>query len=333
MNELLIAEYEAGQRLDKFLRKYFNDAPSGFIYKMLRKKRIKLNGCRAEGGEILTSGDIIKFYISPVTMDKFMSVREIIPGCNSAGSIDIIYEDDNILVVNKPRGILTHGAKGAGQPKEDTLIERCLVYLYAKGEFLADKESVFTPAFCNRLDRNTSGVVICGKNPAAMRGLNRSIADRHIEKYYLAVVIGEHPGERELRSFHRKNALANRATIAADGKEMITGIMPLATNQQYSLLSIRLVTGRQHQIRAQLSAIGCPIVGDYKYGGKTAGVKWQLLHADKVVLAGLPGGLKHLNGMKFYAPPDKWFTDNVQKFIGRYDILLDGVYALTREVD
>lgn len=349
-NELLITEYEAGQRLDKFLLKYFNDASPGFVYKMLRKKRIKLNGRRAEGSEILTQGNELRFYISPETMDQFMSARKIGAGCDSSGDIDVIYEDENILAVNKPRGLLTHPTTSVGQLKEDTLIDRCLAYLLDGGVFLADKTSVFTPAFCNRLDRNTSGIVLCGKNPAAMRELNRSVAGRCIEKYYLAVVIGRPPAVKELVSYHWKDATANRASIveaagkfttqAGDenpfldcqkrieraGKEMVTGITTLTTNHGYSLLSVKLVTGRSHQIRAQLSAIGHPIVGDSKYGGKTSGVEWQLLHAERVVFAGLFGVLEYLNGMELYAPPDQWFMDRVRKLVG------EGIFA-AKEAD
>ncbi|MCL2699909.1 MAG: RluA family pseudouridine synthase [Defluviitaleaceae bacterium] len=287
MNKLLITEYEAGQRLDKFLRKYFNDASPGFVYKMLRKKRIKRNGARADGGEVLAPGDELTFYIAPETMDKLMSAREFAGG---GGVLDIVYEDENILAVNKPRGILTHPG----------LIDQCLAYLHESGGFSADKTSVFTPAFCNRLDRNTSGIVLCGKNPAAMRELNRAIAGRCVDKYYLAVVVGEPPEEREVTSYHHT------------GKEMITGITTLATAGKYSLLSVKLITGRKHQIRAQLSALGAPVAGDAKYGGKVKGVPWQLLHAERVAFGGLSGGLEYLNGKELYTPPDEWFLDKMQ---------------------
>ena len=352
MNEIIITEYESGQRIDRFLRKFFNEAPPGFVYKMLRKKRIKLNYARADGSEVLKPGDKLKFYLSPETMNKFMSAREV--GGSSSGGIDIIYEDDNILAINKPRGVLTHPSGGAvvasknchsaldaesqtlnfgkiagltrsdervfrGVPirfQEDTLIDRCLVYLNSNGVFSVERTSVFTPAFCNRLDRNTSGIVLCGKTPAAMRELNREIVQRNIDRYYLAVTIGKPPKNQELTSNCHKDVTANRVTIVPNGKEMTTGITTIASNGKYSLLSVKLVTGRTHQIRVQLSAIGHPIAGDPKYGGKTPDIAWQLLHAERIYFHGLSGVLKNLNNMELYAPPDRWFTDNIQKLVG-----------------
>ena len=311
-NEFFITEYEANQRLDKFLRKYFNEASAGFVHKMLRKKRIKLNGNRAAGDEMLACGDRIKFYISPETMEQLMSARVLIKPKNNP--VDIVYEDENILALNKPCGVLTHPAKGGAG--EGTLIDNCLAYLHNQGAFLADKNSVFTPAFCNRLDRNTTGLILCGKNPAAMRELNRGISERCIDKYYLALVVGEPKNEHKIISYHQKNEDENRALLSHEGKEMVTGITILASNRKYSLLSVKLVTGRSHQIRAQLSAIGNPIAGDGKYGGKISGVLYQILHAERIVFNGLTGCLEYLNTVEIYVPPDRWFDNHVQKLMG-----------------
>jgi 23S rRNA pseudouridine955/2504/2580 synthase len=254
---------------------------------MLRKKRIKRNGARADGGEILAPGDELTFYIAPETKGKLMSARRFADGLDTP---DIIFEDETLLAVNKPCGISAH----------PDYIDQCLAYLHAGGKFSADKASVFTPAFCNRLDRNTGGIMICGKNPAAMRELNRAMSERGIDRYYLAVAVSE-PPEGEQISRHQT------------GKEMITEISVIKAIGKYSLISVRLVTGRKHQIRAQLAAIGSPVVGDARYGGKVKGVPWQLLHAERVVFGGLSGGLEYLNGKELYAPPGEWFLDKVRE--------------------
>ena len=172
MKEIKISEKEENQRLDKFLLKYFNKAPKSFVYKMLRKKRIKLNGAKAEGSEIITNGDVLSMYLSEETMDSFMEAKTVNKAQRHFG---IVYEDDNILIVSKPAGLLTHPQ--SPQDKE-TLIDQILYYLHEKGEYSADKEASFTPAVCNRLDRNTGGIVIAGKNLQTVQAVNKAIAQR-----------------------------------------------------------------------------------------------------------------------------------------------------------
>ena len=198
MRSIEIQPDSAGQRLDKFLLKYLTEAPKSFVYEMIRKKNIKLNGKKADGGEILAPGDTVDIFLSDETVIKFSSEKKII---NSSGMLDIIYEDNNIIVVNKPPGVLTHKA----EPNDaDDMTERLKKYLYDKNEFDISRESVFTPAFCNRLDKNTTGVLIGGKNLISLKQLSRVIAQRATEKLYTAILPGALKLGCRLSSYHHK---------------------------------------------------------------------------------------------------------------------------------
>ena len=305
MKIIEIGKNEENQRLDKFLFRCFNDAPKSFIYKMLRKKRIKLNSGKAEGSEMLREGDKILMRLSEETMGGFMSEREIAPAKKGFG---VIYEDENILIVQKPAGLLCHpGAEG----DRDTLIDQILFYLASKGDFDPSSQGFFTPALANRLDRNTSGIVLCGKNLPALQDMNRAIAEKKVEKLYLALVLGKVLRPGVLKGLYVKDGSKNKAFAVSDegAKEVCLSYRPLKNSENYSLLEVNLITGRSHQIRLQLKEAGHPIAGDRKYGDPAAnsffreeyGISNQFLHAESVKWLSDEGPLSYLYGRKFEA--------------------------------
>ena len=322
MKEFPIGTNEEGIRLDKQLKKILNNASSGFIYKMLRKKNITLNDKKAAGDEHLKSGDIIKIYLSDETFDRF-SARETgddIPDVSMAGDLSglIIYEDDDVIFLNKPAGLLSQKAS-----KDDISVnELCISYLKDKGELNDDKLKVFKPSVCNRLDRNTSGLIIFAKNYRTAAAFSRSLKERLIQKYYLCIVSGRIDKAGEGSAYLNKDERTNRVTVRDKGKEndheIRTAYKPLYTNGEYSLLLIDLITGKPHQIRAQMAAMGHPLLGDYKYGNRKLndaiknkfGLKAQLLHAYRLVIPGDNEDLKDLAGT-YTAPP----PDNMDKII------------------
>ena len=318
MKEVNITGKEENQRLDKFLLKYFNNAPKSFVYKMLRKKRIKFNGKKAEGNEIIKNGDKLQMYIAPETMDSLMSEKEIVKAERHFG---IVYEDDNILVVSKPAGLLSHPESSADK---NTLIDQILYYLYEKGEYDMSKESSFTPAICNRLDRNTGGIVIAGKNLAAVQAVNKAIAQRKIKKYYITMVRGEFTQEKELFGYHVKDELTNTVKVlkkeAPGAKKIFTKVKPIAVKDNFSLLEIDLITGKSHQIRAHLKSMGYPVIGDRKYGEMRVNTRFkdkyglnnQFLCAYKIAWHENEGVMAYLNGKEFTAVlPD--YIENIKR--------------------
>ncbi len=318
MKEVNITGKEENQRLDKFLLKYFNNAPKSFVYKMLRKKRIKFNGKKAEGNEIIKNGDKLQMYIAPETMDSLMSEKEIVKAERHFG---IVYEDDNILVVSKPAGLLSHPESSADK---NTLIDQILYYLYEKGEYDMSKESSFTPAICNRLDRNTGGIVIAGKNLASVQAVNKAIAQRKIKKYYITMVRGEFTQEKELFGYHVKDELTNTVKVlkkeAPGAKKIFTKVKPLAVKDNFSLLEIDLITGKSHQIRAHLKSMGYPVIGDRKYGEMRVNTRFkdkyglnnQFLFAYKIAWHENEGVMAYLNGKEFTAAlPD--YIENIKR--------------------
>lgn len=309
MKEIKITESEQGQRLDKYLMKLFNQAPKSFIYKMLRKKRIKFNGGKSEGADILKSGDIITLYLGDDTMNSFMSEKTV---SVTRKRFDVIFEDENIIIMNKPVGLLSHPEKDSDN---DTLIDEMLFYLKTKGEYEPSKTSTFTPALCNRLDRNTGGIVLGAKNLAATQALNEVIAEGGVDKYYLTMVKGIISSPTEFVGFLVKDGSKNKVTVlkreTEGAKKIITKVKPLAHSGNFTLLEVELVTGRSHQIRAHLKAMGYPVIGDRKYGDDRVNSYFkekfalsnQFLFAYRVRFNVKKGILGYLDGKEFSAEP------------------------------
>ena len=306
VREITVCRGEDNRRLDKYLMKYMNIAPHSFIYKMLRKKRIKLNGARAGGNEILCDGDTITLYLSDDTISSFTAARAI---PKQAGDLDIVFEDDDILILNKPAGMLVHSDS---PHSSDDLASRLICYLGGKG-LLSD---TFTPAPSNRLDRNTSGIVACGKHPAAVRALNEAKS----EKFYIAAVFGTINKPDRLVGFISKDSQNNEVTVNSmsfpGSKQIITEFIPIGWGQGITLLKIKLVTGRTHQIRAQLMAAGFPVLGDPKYGDIRANerfaLKSQLLHAAEYTFISNEGLLAKYYKSTFCAPIPEKFTSFIK---------------------
>lgn len=309
MKEIKITQYDENQRLDKFLLKYMNKAPKGFLYKMLRKKRIKLNGGRAEGGELLRAGDTLQLYLAEETIAAFTEEKTLAPAERHFG---IVYEDDDLLVVSKPAGLLSHPEKSMDR---DTLIDQLLYYLHEKGQYSPSGQNGFVPALCNRLDRNTSGIAIAGKSLRGVQAANETIRNHGLDKYYLTLVAGEIREEGEISGFLVKDREKNqvRPVDAGDGVRAVTKYRPLCCGNGYTLLEILLVTGKTHQIRAHMQAIGHPVVGDRKYGEEKINAEFrkafalsnQFLHAGRVVWRRPENALGYLAGKEMTSPLPK----------------------------
>lgn len=389
MREITIEPTEAGRRLNKFLTRYLN-VPDSFVYKQLRKKRIKLNGARASGSEILSAGDTLTLYLS-IEPQASQSVNPIPAESLSQNMLDIVFEDENILIVDKPVGLLSQSAASG----DDSISIRVSSYLLGSAllgsallgsaslgstrleslesdpdqttpdilgseKYEPDKleaaklepdqlevaklelaklgvtklESVlpepiktgsdrlsaagiraFAPGICNRLDRNTSGIILSGKNPRSVAWLDEAIRDRQIDKYYLVAVLGE-AVQSTLRAYLRKDKKRNISVVSEHGQEkdrIITEIQPVERIGRVTLLCVRLVTGKPHQIRAHLKYVGLPVLGDPKYGDdqinellKKHCITHQLLRANAIVFNKRDGFLSYLNGIRIEARPPTW---------------------------
>lgn len=321
MKEIEITQKEENQRLDKFLLKYMDQASKGFLYKMLRKKRIKLNGGRAEGNELLQAGDTLQLYLAEETISSFMQEKQIAKAERHFG---IVYEDDEILVVDKPAGLLTHPEKSTDK---DTLIDQILYYLYQKGEYTPAAENSFTPALCNRLDRNTGGILIAGKTLRAVQMVNELIRERKLEKYYLTLVSGELGEAGEITGYLSKDAEKNQVRLSKQegfGAKTLTKYRPLAYANGFTLLEIELITGKTHQIRAHMQSIGHPIAGDRKYGDAAVnekcrryGLSHQFLHAYRIFWREAAGLSADLAGKEMTAPLPKQQQAICEELFGR----------------
>lgn len=305
MQQIIIKDNEAGQRLDKMLAKYLNEAPKSFLYKMLRKKNIVLNGKRATGNEKLKMGDEVKLFLSDETIEKFSNSRVQY----TKESLDIIYEDSNIILINKPVNMLSQKAAD----RDVSVVEHLITYLLSSGQLTEEELRTFKPSVCNRLDRNTSGLIAAGKSLKGLQELSRLFKDRVLGKYYLCLVSGKVTEASRIQGFLKKDEKTNQVevTVQETGNSMAieTEYKPLIAKEDVTLLEVHLITGKTHQIRAHLASIGHPIIGDYKYGDRkvndkyqaTYGLKHQLLHAYRVTFPELQGGLENLSGKEFTA--------------------------------
>lgn len=321
MKEIIISENEQGQRFDKFLLKYFNDAPKSFIYKMLRKKRIKLNKSKAAGNEVIVKGDTVQLFISDDTISSFKS--DIIIS-EAKRDFKIVFEDSNIIICNKPSGLLTQpDSENTG----NTLNEQLLYYLYKKGE-ISDS---FKPGVCNRLDRNTSGIVLMGKNLSATQALNKAIKNNEIDKYYITIVKGKLENGGTLNLFHNKdknNTVSVYSEEAGNTVRVITEYNPLISNGDYTLVNVKLITGKAHQIRASFKYIGFPVIGDIKYGDSETnkyfkikfGLKNQFLHAYKIVFNQENSAIDYLYKKEFTAAMSSEMNNICAELFGSFDI-------------
>lgn len=317
MREIIVSANEAGQRMDKLLAKYLSEAPKSFIYKMLRKKNIVLNGKKADGSEKLKCEDSVKLFLSDETIEKFTKTVEISKNSETKVALDILYEDSNILLINKPVGMLSQKAK----PEDVSLVEHLITYLLENGAITKDELALFRPSVCNRLDRNTSGIVVAGKSLVGLQVMGQLFKDRSLKKFYRCLVLGEVKKDSYIKGYLTKDEKTNKVTVTSKPSDVAspieTSYKVIASNGRYTLLEVHLITGRTHQIRAHLASIGHPIAGDYKYGNRTANERLkseykltnQLLHAYRLEMPGLTGELENLSHKIFTAPLPKRFTN------------------------
>lgn len=314
MREIVIDKNESGQRLDKYLQKYLREASKGFLYKMLRKKNIKLNGAKASGGEILREGDHVVIYFAEETLQKFRGPTVAVS--YPVTDLGIIYEDDHVALLNKPAGMLSQKAK----ERDTTLVEYLLGYLQQTGQW--QPGGAFTPGICNRLDRNTSGLVIAGKSLAGLQKMSQLLKERCISKYYRTIIEGVMTEPAVVRGYMSKDSSKNRVTVFdTDGPDRAyieTAYEPLRSNGGYTLLRVKLITGKTHQIRSHLASIGHPLMCDVKYGGrKQEGQSAFFLHAEEVVFPAMEEPFTGLDGQVFTAPLPPRFEKMIDRLFGK----------------
>lgn len=301
-----VNENDSGQRVDKFIAKALPDLPKSMMYKLFRKKDIKINGKRCDISAVISAGDIITAYVKEELSGE---KKHDMTFLECPDSLNIIHEDENILIVFKPVGLDSHSNSTS---TSDTLINRIKRYLYNKNEYTPESENSFAPALCSRLDRNTSGLVISAKNALALREVNEAIRNGNIHKIYRCVTVTPPPKNQDIISaYHKKDETRNIVRISgqkADGyKEIKTGYKVLERKNNLFLVEVTLFTGRTHQIRAHLAHIGAYILGDGKYGNtalnKRYGVFRQALCAYSLKFA-LPENspLAYLNELSINAP-------------------------------
>ena len=304
MKEFQITKNDAGQRLDRFLAKTVPLLPASLAQKYIRLKRIKVDGKRAERDTRLVEGNVVQCYVNDEFFDTSKPENAYLTV--TAPKLHIVYEDENLLLVDKKPGQAVHPHEGAEYGR--TLIDHIQAYLYAKGEWRPREEHAFAPALCNRIDRNTGGIVIAAKTAEALRILNQTIKDRELEKRYLCIVHGRpKPPEGRLEGYLFKDAKQNRVYITErpqpGSKTAVTLYRTLETREGLSLVECELITGRTHQIRAMMAAAGTPLLGDGKYGklDKRYDRKYQALYSYKLKFAFTTdaGCLAYLNGREF----------------------------------
>lgn len=307
MKEIVIGNNQTDKRLDGFLKSYLPNASMGFIYKMLRKKNITLNGKKASGTEKLSVNDKICIFFADDTLEKFRGVAGTEQGkeklassegndlANSyaaslkkIGKLKVIYENQHILLVDKPAGLLSQKSKNT----DDSLNDWLIGYMLEKGDITPVELETYKPSICNRLDRNTSGIVICAKSLLGARTMNKMLKDRTLDKYYRTIVTGHLNESSKLKGFLYKDENKNKVYICDTDPDddrysyIETEYRPVKyyKDLDLTLLEVKLITGKPHQIRAHLQSIGHPIIGDIKYGGRPVkGLKYQLLHSYRLV--------------------------------------------------
>jgi len=341
---LTVNEFDSGGRLDKYIARFLKEAPTSFIYKMLRKKNITLNGKKATGSEKLNTGDEVKLFLADETVIKFGGkVDNLQRADENISETDkkihdeyekyknllwpydlpqIIYEDDDILVINKPADVLSQGAEKGDISLNDYIIN----YLIREKDFTEDDLRRVRPSVTNRLDRNTSGVILAGKTLAGLRFLSEIIKERTIEKYYLTIVKGKISEKKLVNSYLLKSKTHNQVKIFdepyEDASLISTEYEPLAFNDRATLLRVKLITGKSHQIRAHLAYLGHPVIGDPRYGERKEnteaarfGIHFQLLHSYETIFPEDCGDrFARLNGQHFIAEVPDYFLKTAERY-------------------
>lgn len=317
MQQIIIGENEAGQRFEKYLHKFFPSAAASFLFKMLRKKNIVLNGRKADGKEMLQTGDCVKLFLADETIIKFggrlytdqnlPAITEYEQAYHMLSGIEVILENQHVVVLNKPVGILTQKAQ-----KQDLSLNEWLIgYLLVQKAVTRETLHTYKPSVCNRLDRNTSGMVLCAKSLTGSQRLSLMLKERTLHKFYHLLVLGRVQEKAEIRGFLEKDKKNNLVKITQNPNDqpIITQYTPLEVKQDITFLEVELITGKTHQIRAHLASIGHPLIGDYKYGSSKANpyykeryhVESQLLHACRLEFPACEPPLTDMSGLTLTA--------------------------------
>ena len=317
MRELVVKKNDANQRLDKFLLKKFKTMPKKMAYMYIRKKCVKVNGKKATPEVMLKENDLLTFYIKDEFFDNIQ--EENYEFLKAPKNLKIIYEDENIILLDKKPGVIVHQDKSY---HFDCLLLRLQHYLYDNGEYNPKEENCFAPALVNRIDRNTGGIVIGAKNAESLRILNQKMKDRELHKFYLCLLINKPKKDNAILSDYLiKNEKTNKVTVLRNAKQgakkILTKYSVLETNNNLTLCEVELLTGRTHQIRAHMSSIGCPILGDNKYGNKKLNQKYSLskqcLYSYKLAFDfTTDSGILSYLDKKDFSTNDIWFMDYLE---------------------
>ena len=328
MKEIVITNLNKGQRCDKFVRKYLNEAPLSYIYKLFRIKDVKVNGKKVDPNYILLEGDVLRIYVSDEKLAEFNKPKEMII---TKLDFEIVYEDENIIIINKPSGLLVHGDKNE---KRRTLSNMVLNYLYSKGEYNPSSNVGFIPAPCHRLDRNTSGLIVFAKNLESLQLMEELFKEKKsLKKEYITLVAGKLFDKGKIDAPLFKNEETKTVKVLPEskgGKKALTYYEPIETFKECSLIRVNIITGRTHQIRVHFSYINHPVLGDSKYGSfninkrfeKVFDYKNQFLHAERLSFLDIEGKLSYLSNKVFVATLSKKQESIINKLRENKDVNL-----------